>query len=150
MSQNTLTATLKTHFPHLRMEDEADMLTEYGQDWTRFYQPAPTAVIFPKSIEDVQNIVRFAVKHSLAIVPSGGRTGLSGGAVAERGELVISFDAMNEIRSFNQTEQTVVCEAGVVTAHRGYGDCCECESTLSRVLHRLGKAFGTLRNHSYS
>ena len=107
--------TLQDNFPHLRLDTTDETRLEYGRDWTRFYTPDPIAVIFPKSIEDVQAIVRLAVELKLPIVPSGGRTGLSGGAVAEKRELVISFDAMNKLKGFNAIERTVVCEAGVVT-----------------------------------
>ena len=114
-TRNELIDRLNQGFNHLRIEIDETLLEDYGRDWTRFYTPNPMAVIFPKSVEDVQAIVRFAVQHQLSIVPSGGRTGLSGGAVAENGELVISFDALNQISDFNAIEQTVVCGAGVIT-----------------------------------
>ena len=106
---------LEADFSHLRVDASPDMKLEYGRDWTRFYEPDPLAVIFPKSVQDVQDIVKFAVQQQLNIVPSGGRTGLSGGAVAQHQELVISFDSMSQIRDFNPIEQTVICQAGVIT-----------------------------------
>ena len=115
MSATNTLNQLEVRFPHIRIESSSDMLLEYGRDWTRFYTPDPLAIIFPKSVEDVQAIVQFAVQEQLRIVPSGGRTGLSGGAVAQHQELVVSFDAMNQITAFNATEQTVVCQAGVIT-----------------------------------
>jgi len=48
-------------------------------------------------------------------VPSGGRTGLSGGAVASNGEVVVSFDRMNQILDFKAQDRLVTCQAGVVT-----------------------------------
>ena len=51
----------------------------------------------------------------IALVPSGGRTGLSGGAVAGAGEVVVSFDRMNDIRDFDPVSRTVVAEAGAIT-----------------------------------
>jgi FAD/FMN-containing dehydrogenase len=94
--------------------DAAD-LENYGKDWTRQYTPAPTAIVLPKTTEQVQQIVRLANELSFAIVPSGGRTGLSGGAVATNGEVVVALDRMNSIHSFNAADRQVVCEAGVVT-----------------------------------
>ena len=88
----------------------------YGCDWTRVHRPAPAAVVLPGSIEEVQDIVRLAAREQLAIVPSGGRTGLSGGAVARNGELVLALDRLNQIRDFNPVDRTVCCGAGVVTA----------------------------------
>ncbi|MFT7140830.1 MAG: FAD/FMN-containing dehydrogenase, partial [Sulfitobacter sp.] len=90
-------------------------LESHGRDWTRFYEPDPLAVVFPRDIDSVQALVHFAVEHKLGLVPSGGRTGLSGGAVAKNRELVVSFDKMNQILRFNETESTVEVEPGLVT-----------------------------------
>ena len=98
-----------------KVRSDADTLQQYGLDWTRFYQPDPTAVVFPRSTGDVQALVRFANERGVALVPSGGRTGLSGGAVAREGEVVVSFDKMNEILDFNRTESTVTVQPGVIT-----------------------------------
>jgi len=92
-----------------------DSRRSYGTDWTRLYEPAPSAIVFPKSTEQVQAIVRFANEHRVGLVPSGGRTGLSAGAVAAGGEIVVAFDAMNTIIEFSQADRTVRCQAGVVT-----------------------------------
>ncbi len=87
----------------------------YGKDWTRAYGVDPIAVVLPDSIQTVQAIVRLANEIGLALVPSGGRTGLSGGAVASNGELVVAFDRMNKILDYNESDRQVVCQPGVVT-----------------------------------
>ncbi len=92
----------------------ADLQT-FGRDWTKAFPPAPAAIVFPRSVEQVQAIVRLANAEGLALVPSGGRTGLSGGAVAARGELVIAFDYLNKILDFNAIDRSVTCQAGVIT-----------------------------------
>lgn len=94
---------------------DADSLQYYGRDWTKLYTPAPSAVVFPKSIEQVQAIVKWANEHKIGLVPSGGRTGLSGGACACNQEVVVSFEKMAAIKDFNPIDNTIVCEAGVVT-----------------------------------
>lgn len=94
---------------------EPDALARFGKDWTSAYDPAPGAIVLPKTIEQVQAIVKFANQEGIALVPSGGRTGLSGGAVAMHQELVVAFDKMNRISDFNAIDRTVVCEAGVIT-----------------------------------
>ena len=98
-----------------RVLTDRDSLESYGQDWTRFYPPNPAAVILPGTVEEVQAIVRLANHYRVALVPSGGRTGLSAAAVATNGEFVVAFDRMNKILDFNATDQTVVCQSGVVT-----------------------------------
>jgi len=94
--------------------DEAS-LESHGKDWTKIYAPRPTAIVFPKTTEEVQAIVKLANQLEFALVPSGGRTGLSAGAVASNGEVVVSFDYMNKIVDFSASDQSVRCQAGVVT-----------------------------------
>jgi FAD/FMN-containing dehydrogenase len=94
---------------------DAESLDTYGKDWTKVHSPKPSAIVFPKTVEQVQAIVRLANEKQLALVPSGGRTGLSGGAVATCGEIVVAFDAMNQMSDFNPVDRTVACQAGVIT-----------------------------------
>ena len=95
---------------------DADSALQFGRDWTRVYDPSPSAVVLPGSIAEVQDVVRLAAREHLAIVPSGGRTGLSAGAVACAGELVLALDRLNHIEAFNPVDRTVRCGDGVVTA----------------------------------
>ncbi len=106
---------LKTLVEPGKVLTDADSLETYGKDWTKQYTPAPSAIVFPKTTEQVQAIVRWANQHKIALVPSGGRTGLSAAAVAANGEVVVSFDYMNRIVEFNEYDRTVVCQPGVVT-----------------------------------
>jgi glycolate oxidase subunit GlcD len=94
--------------------DPAD-LEFYGKDWTKVIPPRPLAIVLPVSVDQLVKIVKLANHHELAIVPSGGRTGLSGGAVASNGELVIAFDRMNKILNFDPTDRQAVCQPGVIT-----------------------------------
>ena len=107
---------LENACPDLQLSTESAVLESHGQDWTRFRKPAPSAVVFPASVEQVQLLVAAAADQGIALVPSGGRTGLSGGAVASQGEVVVSFDRMRRILEFNSVDRTLTVEAGVVTA----------------------------------
>lgn len=106
---------LTEQLPGLEISLEKDVLETHGCDWTRFRKPAPSAVVFPRGIDDVAKIVRLASEKKIPLVPSGGRTGLSGGAVAGDGEVVVSFDRMRRMLEFNATDRTLTVEAGVVT-----------------------------------
>ena len=94
---------------------DADDLREYGRDWTRTVEPAPCAVARPRTTEDVARLVKVCAAHGVAIVPSGGRTGLAGGAVAARGELVLSLVRMRAMHAVDVVGGTVRVEAGAVT-----------------------------------
>jgi glycolate oxidase subunit GlcD len=94
---------------------DEDSLKRYGVDWTKVWAPAPSAVLLPESTEEVQAIVRLANQHRIALVPSGGRTGLSAAAVAADGEVVVAFDRMNKVLDFSPFDRAVTVQPGVIT-----------------------------------
>ncbi len=98
-----------------RATEEPAALHRYGCDWSRAAETAPAAVAFPQSVDEIQTLVRWATHSGTPLVPSGGRTGLSGGAVAAHGEVVLSLERMNRILDFDATDRIVRCEAGVCT-----------------------------------
>jgi FAD/FMN-containing dehydrogenase len=95
--------------------DPGDLET-YGRDWTRVHAPRPLALVRPRTIADVQAVVRRCRAAKQPIVPSGGRTGLAGGAVATKGEIVLSLERMRAMGSVDVIGRTVRVEAGAVTA----------------------------------
>ncbi|MFH7407615.1 FAD-binding oxidoreductase, partial [Pseudomonas syringae pv. tagetis] len=64
---------------------DADYLQTYGKDWTRQFTPAPLAIVFPKTTEQIQPNVRWANERLEALVPSRGRTALSAAPVESNG-----------------------------------------------------------------
>src|SRR6476660_7265697 len=84
---------------NVRTDNET--IQEYGRDWTKNYDISCGAVLFPETEAEVQEIVKWARKNKIKLVPSGGRTGLSGAAMATQGEVVVSFEKMNKILEFN-------------------------------------------------
>lgn len=104
-------------FAEKQIKTDAQSLAVWGKDWTNGFPIAPSAIVFPETNEQVVELVRYARDNNVALVPSGGRTGLSGGAVASHGEVVVSFDRMDKILDFNAQEQRVTCQAGVITAN---------------------------------
>lgn len=116
MSRQLITQ-LEERFPGKDCCTDAESLQKYGRDWTRFHQADALAIVFPRLESDVAWLVSFARQHQLALVPSGGRTGLSAGAVAIQGEIVVSLERMDKIIDYNAEEATVRCQAGVITAN---------------------------------
>src|SRR6188508_2109572 len=94
--------------------DEAEVV-EHGRDWTRVHTPKPLALARPKTVAQVSEILRRCNDANVPVVPSGGRTGLAGGAVAAGGELVLSLDRMNAMGPVDVLGRTVRVEAGAVT-----------------------------------
>lgn len=110
----SILASLRQAIPALALKTAPADLEHYGRDWTRRWTPAPLATALPDSIGQVQALVRWANAHGVAIVPSGGRTGLSGGAVASRGELVVSLERMNRVLGFDAVDRTLTVQPGAV------------------------------------
>lgn len=105
---------LSQSLPALVLKTGAEDLAFYGRDWTRRWEPAPLAIALPSSSDEVQAIVRWALEERVGIVPSGGRTGLSGGAVAANGELVVSFERMNRVLAFDPVDRILTVQPGLV------------------------------------
>ncbi len=103
---------LRTECPGLRISAGTADLEHYGRDWTRRWTPAPLAVVFPAHTGDVRDIVRWARASGTRLVPSGGRTGLSGGAVAADGEVVVSLERMQQVLAFDPVDRTLTVQAG--------------------------------------
>ena len=106
-------AELAEACPSLRLLTEPADLEHYGRDWTRRWTPDPLAVALPACAEDVLATVKWANRHRIAVVPSGGRTGLSGGAVAANGELVLSLERMNRVLDFDPVDRTLTVQPGI-------------------------------------
>jgi len=98
---------------NVRLSDED--LTDYGMDRTTTWTADPSVIVLPGCVAEVQKVVLFANEYKLAIVPSGGRTGLSGGAVAKDGEIVVAMDRINQIFDFNKVDCIVSVGAGLIT-----------------------------------
>lgn len=106
-------ASLLAAVPSLRLKTEAAELEFYGRDWTRRWTPAPLAIALPGTVDEVQAVMAWAHANDIAVVPSGGRTGLSGGAVAANGELVLSLERMNKVIDFDRVDRLMTVQAGM-------------------------------------
>ncbi len=98
-----------------QIKTDPSELANWGTDWTRSFRVDPLAIVFPETIDEVSQLVKKAPEWDIKLVPSGGRTGLSGGAVASDREVVVSLDRMNAILDFFEADKIVRCQAGVVT-----------------------------------
>ncbi|WP_394826636.1 FAD-binding oxidoreductase [Pendulispora albinea] len=106
---------LERLFPGIVTRDPGE-LAAFGLDYTRVYAPNASALALPRTTEDVASILAFCNQRRLPVVPSGGRTGLAGGAVAANGELVLSLTRMRRMDPVDTVGNTVRVQAGAVTA----------------------------------
>jgi FAD/FMN-containing dehydrogenase len=110
-----LPAEIARAFPEGFFTTDPSELAEYGKDWTKVLLPRPSAVAFPKTTGEVSLLLRLCDAARFPVVPSGGRTGLAGGAVAAKGELVLSLSKMRRIDPVDALGATVRVQAGAVT-----------------------------------
>ena len=88
-------------------------------DWRKQYRGRAECVLRPANTEQVAAAVKVCAHERVAIVPQGGNTGLSGGAVpvGRQREIVLSLGRMNRIRNVDPLDDSLVAEAGCVLAH---------------------------------
>ena len=127
---------MRSHFEELdsiippeRQAADPDSLKTYGRDWTKYFEPHPSRIVFPQSTDEVRRLVLWARKHRIALVPSGGRTGLSSGAVAAKGEVVVSLERMNSLLEFDSADGSLRVQAGMIT------------ETVQQIAHDKGLYF---------
>ena len=94
--------------------DPSDLET-YGRDWTKVYPPRPSLICRPRTTDEVARLLRHCNANKIPVVPSGGRTGLAGGAMATNGELVLSLERMRRMDAIDTLGQTVRIQAGAIT-----------------------------------
>ncbi len=93
----------------------ADDLAAYARDWTGDLVHAPSAVVKPRTTSEVSEVLAFCDGRGIPVTPQGGRTGMSGGALAVHGGIALSVERMNTILEIDERNFVAVAEAGVVT-----------------------------------
>jgi glycolate oxidase len=74
----------------------------------------PEAVVFPATTQQVAAVVKVAARHHCPVIARGAGTGLSGGAVALEGGVVVSLARMNQILEIDLENQRARVQPGVV------------------------------------
>lgn len=100
-----------------KVVQDAAVLAAYAVDQAPVldYQQ-PLAVVFAESVPDVQATVRMCAELQIPLVARGAGTGVSGGAHATEGCVVLSLERMNRILDLNPDDETAVVEPGVINA----------------------------------
>jgi FAD/FMN-containing dehydrogenase len=93
--------------------DPSDLET-YGRDWTTVFPPRASILCRPRTTDEVSRLMKLCALHRVPVVPSGGRTGLACGALATRGELILSLERMCGMEAVDSLGRTVRVQAGAV------------------------------------
>jgi glycolate oxidase len=87
----------------------------YAHDETEDLSYPPDIVAKPGSTAEIASILRLANAERIPVTPRGGGTGLSGGALAVHGGIVLSLERLNRILEIDRENFFVVCQPGVIT-----------------------------------
>ena len=98
------------------VDDETELLV-YECDGLPLFKNKPDVVVFPRTVDEVAQVVRIANEYRVPFLPRGAGTGLSGGALAIEGGIVIELQRMNRILSIDVENRIAVVQPGVVNLH---------------------------------
>jgi len=93
---------------------DPERLLAYECDGLSLHKHAPSAVVFPESAEEVAGVVRVLGRHRIPFLARGAGTGLSGGAVAVDGGVILELARMNRILEIDYENRIAVVEPGVI------------------------------------
>ncbi|MFN3500544.1 MAG: FAD-binding oxidoreductase, partial [Pannonibacter indicus] len=93
---------------------DRDTLEQYNLDWMRKWRGSSSVALRPRTTQEVSRVLRYCNDRRLPVVPQGGNTGLVGGSVPLRDEVVLSLSAMNRILRFDRVAGILQCQAGCV------------------------------------
>lgn len=108
---------LRAGLPAEALITDPDITASYAHDMASFCDAgAPAVVVLPRTVEQVQHVMRTATALRVPVVPQGARTGLSGAANASDGCIVLSLVKMDRILEINPVDRIAVVEPGVINA----------------------------------
>jgi glycolate oxidase len=96
---------------------DADQLEAAREDKSGHVSAAaPLVVVTPRTIDDVQAVMRIATETRTPVVVRGAGTGLAGGAIASDGEIVLSMLAMNRLLEVARDDELAVVQPGIINS----------------------------------
>ncbi|MFF7021253.1 FAD-binding oxidoreductase [Streptomyces klenkii] len=108
---------LREGLPAEAILTDPDVTRSYANDMASFCAAGdPAVVTLPRTVEQVQHVMRTATALRVPVVPQGARTGLSGAANAADGCIVLSLVKMDRILEIDPADRVAVVEPGVVNA----------------------------------
>ena len=114
-STATLVDELRSALPDGRLVEDPEVAASYRHDeaeWAPY--GTPLAVVRARSTADVQVVVQACLRHGVPLVTRGAGTGLSGGANAVEGCVVLSTEQMTAVLEVDPVERLCVVQPGVV------------------------------------
>ena len=115
MPTNTDNALADLRAAHPHLVTDAETMAGYAHDEAEWAaHGTPLALARPRDTAEVRAIVEACARHGVPVVPRGAGTGLSGGANAVDGGLLLSLAGMDAIVEIDPRERLAVVQPGVV------------------------------------
>jgi D-lactate dehydrogenase (cytochrome) len=96
-----------------RLSTAAGVCEHHGRDTTFHPVMPPDAVVFPRTVAEVQRIVATCATHRVPLVPFGTGTSCEGHIAALRGGICLDTSGLNQIRTVHEADMDATVEAGV-------------------------------------
>lgn len=134
-----LAIALQKEIPGLRVSTSWADLLSYSRDMSPgeqirihagAYPPLAGVVVFPRSVEEVCELYRFANRRKIPVVPVGGLSGVCGGAVPEEGAIQMDLKGLDDLFVVHPHDRLLDAGAGWIGAN------------LERALNREGYTLG--------
>jgi glycolate oxidase len=91
-----------------------EALDVYARDESRLGVFPPDAAVLCESRAEIELVLRLAAEHGIPVTPRGAGSGMTGGALAVRGGIVLSTERMRRIIDVNEHDRVAVVEPGVI------------------------------------
>src|SRR5436305_1352751 len=92
-----------------------DGFQKYAHDETEELFFLPAVVLRPRTAEEISQVLKICNEYKIPVTPRGAGTGLSGGALAHLGGVLISTERFNRILDIDEKNLQVITEPGVIT-----------------------------------
>ncbi len=106
---------LKSILDNDSVSQDCDNLKLYSRDFTENLSFSPEVIVKPNTTEQVSEILKLANEYKVPVVPRGGGTGLSGGALAIYGGICLSMEKFKQIIEIDKENFQAIVEPGVIT-----------------------------------
>lgn len=113
MLNNEVRRTFESIVGRERLKTSQEDLLTYAYD-AYVLECLPDAVLFPRSAEEVSQIMKVASAHKIYVTPRGAGSGLGACSLAKRGGIVLCFTMMNKILEISTANRYAIVEPGVV------------------------------------
>ncbi|WP_250291940.1 FAD-binding oxidoreductase, partial [Frankia sp. CiP1_Cm_nod1] len=130
MARDPVLETLRDAIGDTRVLTDPDIVAGYVGDWTGRFVGRTAAVVRPTNTAGVAAVVETCARYGAPLVPQGGNTGLVGGGVPTRGEIVLSLRGLTGTLSVDTAAAQATAGAGVLV------------SSLHRAASAAGLAYG--------